>query len=180
MLYAFAFERVGVVVGDIYFVDPEPEPGQEGPEHGVRLEVRLMARPAHDGSIYASRPVVVDRPVWRADLLETVDGVPGSFDRTHHHPAMDGWEPGRRRFVRGLSADPLGWLEARLRDLPTLLDEAGVPTDAVHPDDAAQLAAAAPEIVDTTGRLLERVRAGELGAAPDDTDPDTLARTGWL
>jgi len=36
MLYAFGFERVGVVVGDLYFVNPRPAPGQEGAEHGVR------------------------------------------------------------------------------------------------------------------------------------------------
>jgi hypothetical protein len=52
VLYAYAFERVGVVLGDIYFVDPEPDPGQEGAEHGVRLEVRLVERrfvPGPDG-----------------------------------------------------------------------------------------------------------------------------------
>jgi len=185
VLYVFAFERVGVVLADIYFVDPEPDPGQEGAEHGVRLEVRLMSQPEQGGSVYASRPVLVDRPVWRADLLESVDGVAGSYDRTHHHPAMDGWEPGRRRFEPGMSADPLGWLEERLRDLPGLLASAGVPAAEVHPDDARQLSAAASEIVATTRRLLERVRAGELGTDPgsvagdSSTDP-TLVRTGWL
>ena len=39
MLQAFVFERVGVVVGDIYFLDPNPHPGQEGAEHGVRANV---------------------------------------------------------------------------------------------------------------------------------------------
>jgi hypothetical protein len=193
VLQAFAFERVGVVLGDIYFVDPEPDPGQEGAEHGVRLEVRLMAQPPHDGSVYASRPVLVDRPVWRVDLLETVDGTPGSYDRTHHHPAMHGWEPGARRFEKALSADPLGWLEARLRDLPGLLSEGELPADAVHPDDARQLADAAPRIVASAADLLERVRAGELGTPPehaadlDDAvrddpvrDDPVLVRTGWL
>ena len=185
MLHVVAFERVGVVLGDIYFVDPEPEAGQEGAEHGVRLEVRLMEQPERDGSIYASRPVLVDRPVWRADLLESVDGRPGSYDRTHHHPAMDGWEPGRRRFERDLSADPLAWLEAKLRDLPALLAAAGIPADAVHPDDARQLAAAAPEIVALAERLLRRVRAGELGMPPDsratgDTGDPGVVRTGGL
>ena len=44
MLYAFGFDRIGVVVGDLYFVNPDPAPGQEGPERGVRLEVRLLER----------------------------------------------------------------------------------------------------------------------------------------
>ena len=44
VLYAFGFERVGVVVGDLYFVDPNPREGQEGAEHGVRLELRVFGR----------------------------------------------------------------------------------------------------------------------------------------
>src|SRR5262249_40422250 len=85
MLYAWGFERVAVVAGDLYFLDPDPSPGQEGAERGVRLEVRLLERPPLTGSIYAAQPIVIDRPVWRADLLESVDGPAGSHDRTHHH-----------------------------------------------------------------------------------------------
>ncbi|HET7405935.1 MAG TPA: hypothetical protein VFJ21_02210 [Mycobacteriales bacterium] len=178
MLHVYGFERIGVAVSDLYFVNPDPEPGQEGAEHGVRLEVRLLEKQPLDGSIYASRPILVGRPVWRADLLESVAGKPGSHDRTHHHPTMRGWEPGKRKFERGLSADPLGWLESRLSDLDTLLDEAEISRDEAHPSDAAQLKAAAPEIVATARRLLERVRAGELAVAPDET-PES-ARMSWL
>ena len=48
MLYVFGFERTAVVLGDLYFVDPDPKiEGQESPEHGVRLEVRTdHPRPA--------------------------------------------------------------------------------------------------------------------------------------
>ncbi len=179
MLYVFGFERVGVVLGDIYFVDPNPAPGQEGAERGVRLEVRFIEEQEHEGSIYAARPILVREPVWRADLLESVDGTPGSFDRTHHHPLMRGWEPGRRRFERGLSQDPLGWVREQLCDLPGLLERAELPADSVHPDDARQMAAAADEIVAATRRLLERIRAGELAHAPAELT-DGLARTGWL
>lgn len=42
MIYAFGFERVGVVMGDLYFIDPDPLSGQEGAERGVRLEIRLL------------------------------------------------------------------------------------------------------------------------------------------
>ena len=52
MLYAFGFERVGVVVGDLYFVDPNPGKGQEGPVHGVRLELRVIGRGEPKGTIY--------------------------------------------------------------------------------------------------------------------------------
>ena len=37
MLYAFGFERVVVMVGDLYFVNPRLLAGQEGAERGVRL-----------------------------------------------------------------------------------------------------------------------------------------------
>src|SRR5262249_22149926 len=85
VLYAFGFERVGVVVGDLYFVDPNPGKGQEGPEHGVRVELRVLGRGELKGSIYSAQPIEVGEPIWRADLLESVTGQPGSFDRTHHH-----------------------------------------------------------------------------------------------
>src|SRR5437588_5253504 len=98
MLYAFGFERIGVVMSDLFFVDPDPGPGQEGAERGVRLEVRLLGRPPLTGSIYAAQPIVIDRPIWRADLLESVAGPVGSHDRTHHHPHFRGWEPGTRKY----------------------------------------------------------------------------------
>ena len=193
MLYAFGFERVGVLVGDLYFVDPQPGQGQEGPEHGVRLELRTLQRGALKGSIYSAQPIEVGRPIWRVDLLESVAGRPGSFDRTHHHPAFSGWDPRRRVFDRELSADPLGWLGEKLADLDGLLVSAGFPADTAGPDDVEGLRAAAPEIVDTTRRLLDKVRAGELGNPPRDNAPASapsgeagpgaepvLVRTGWL
>ena len=179
MLYAFGFGRIGVVVCDLYFVDPDPTPGQEGAERGVRLEVRMLDRGALHGSIYSAQPIAVDRPIWRADLLESVAGPPGSFDRTHHHPRFDGWEPGSRVFVEALSADPLGWLGARLTDLYTILAEAGVAAVEVAPADAADLRAAVPEIVEATASLLRRVHAGEL-ARPAHDQPLDNARAGWL
>jgi hypothetical protein len=183
MLYAWGFDRVGVVAGDLYFVDPDPGPGQEGPEHGVRLEVRLLERPPLSGSVYASQPIVIDRPAWRADLLETVDGEPGSHDRTHHHPRFRAWEPGKRQYDEALTADPLAWLEKQLADLPGLLAGADLPADSAGPGDAAQMARSAPQIVEAVRDLLARVRAGELGRAPV-SEPGEAASTGarvsWL
>jgi hypothetical protein len=194
MLYVFGFERVGVVVGDLYFVDPAPTKGQEGAEHGVRLELRLLERGELKGSIYSAQPIEVGRPVWRADFLESVDGKLGSFDRTHHHPVFSAWDPSRRVFARELSADPLGWLAGKLKDLDGLLAEAGFPADIAGPDDAQELRDVAPEIVDATRRLLDRVRAGELGNPPRADmvaagvgdrahraeDGSVLVRSGWL
>ena len=195
MLYAFGFERVGVVLGDLYFVDPKPSKGQEGAEHGVRLELRVLDRGALKGTIYSATPIDVGRPIWRVDLLESVDGKPGSFDRTHHHPVFHDWDPTSRVFARELSADPLGWLGGKLADLDGVLADAGFPADTAGPVDAADLRAAAPEIVDVARRLLEKVRDGELGIAPaaesaeSAAEPVTvpageaeapLVRAGWL
>ena len=193
MLYAFGFERVGVVAGDLYFVDPNPREGQEGAEHGVRLELRVLGRGELKETIYSAQPIEVGQPIWRADLLESVAGRPGSFDRTHHHPRFTGWNPGRRVFAAELSADPLGWLGTQLADLDLLLASAGVPAEVAGQSDAEDLRRAAPEIVAVTRRLLDKVRSGELGNPPGGevpaggAPPDgatagerALVRAGWL
>jgi len=193
VLYAFGFERVGVVVGDLYFVDPNPREGQEGAEHGVRLELRVFGRGELKGTIYSAQPIEVGQPIWRVDLLESVTGRPGSFDRTHHHPAFSGWNPGRRVYVKELSADPLGWLGAQLAELGAVLASAGVPAEVAGPSDAEDLRRAVPEIVDAARRLLDKVRSGELGNPPDGqasvpgaqpdatwADGSALVRAGWL
>ena len=64
MLYVFGFERTAVVLSDLYFVDPHPMPGQESPEHGVRLEVRQLSAGELAG-IHLLGPADRDR---RADL----------------------------------------------------------------------------------------------------------------
>src|SRR5215831_331914 len=186
VLYLFGFERTGVAVGDLYHLDPDPYPGQEGAERGVRLEVRLLERGPLPGSINSSQPIAVARPIWRADLLESVAGPAGSFDRTHYHPAMTGWEPGRRVFDRDLSAHPVEWVGARLASLETLLAEAGVPSDPADARDAEALRGCLAEIMDTVSRLLARVWNGELARPPAPADPAgptgelTAARLGWL
>jgi len=179
VLYAFGFDKIGVVMSDLYFVDPRPSPGQEGAERGVRLEVRLLERGELQGSIYSAQPISVGRPVWRADLLESVEGPMGSFDRTHHHPAFRGWEPGRRHFVEEMSAQPVEWVGQRLADLPGLLEAAGFDAGEVGSGDAEALAAAVPEITDALRRLLDRVHGGEL-ARPPAGEPVASARAGWL
>jgi hypothetical protein len=178
VLYVFGFESIGVVISDLYFVDPNPGEGQEGAERGVRLEVRMLERGELRGSIYSAQPIAVGRPLWRGDLLESVAGLPGSHDRTHHHPKFTGWEPGYRQFVEDLSLDPLGWVAARLGDLEALLAEAGVSPAEVHPRDATELREAVPEIIESVRRLLERVRAGEVARPP--AEEAVSARVGWL
>ncbi|HUZ54166.1 MAG TPA: hypothetical protein VMU94_16780 [Streptosporangiaceae bacterium] len=179
MLYAFGFERIGVLVSDLYFVDPRPAPGQEGAERGVRLEVRMLGQGDLKGSIYSARPIEVGEPVWRADLLEAADGPPGSLNRAHHHPAFNGWEPGQRVFDRGLSAGPVEWVGEQLSDLGALLDRAGVNTDGAFAADAESLRACVPQIKATVQGLLDRIKAGELATAPAGDEPES-ARVSWL
>lgn len=179
MLYAFGFERVGIVVGDLYFLNPRPLPGQEGAERGVRLELRLLQRGELQGSIYSAQPIAVDRPLWRVDLLESVDSPPGSLDRAHHHPRFQDWDPGGRVFVPELSTAPLEWLATELADLDAVLTRGGVPAGTAAPGDADALRQAAPEVLDVTRRLLARVAAGELGRPDGDRDLAS-ARIGWL
>jgi hypothetical protein len=179
MLYAFGFGRVGVLASDMYIVLPEPLPGQEGAERGVRLEVRLLERGGLRGSSYSAQPIEVGQPVWRADLLEAVDGPPGSLNRAHHHPAFSGWEPGRRVFDPDLSADPVQWVGEQLADLEGLLDRAGIPAAEWVAADAKALRECLPEIMDVVGRLLRKARDAESAAAPPG-EPAASARVGWL
>ena len=179
MLQVFGFDRIGVVLGDIYFIDPAPAKGQEGPEHGVRLEVRMLEPGELTGSIYSARPIGIAEPIWRADLLESADGPPGSLDRAHHHPNMRNWEPNGRVFDRDLSSDPVGFVGAMLSDLEGLLARAGIEVDVALAADARSLRTAVPEVQRALTSMLDQVKAGELGTAPDE-GVLTSARVSWL
>ena len=179
MLQLFGFERIGVVVGDLYFVDPDPTPGQEGAERGVRLEVRFLERHDLPGSIYSAQPITVGLPIWRADLLESVEGPFGSFDRTHHHPAFREWEPGHRVFDETMSADPIEYVGVRLRDIAGLCEGAGIDPSLVPDADGDELRRAVPDILATARRLLGDIAAGRL-AQPPSAEPLASARASWL
>jgi hypothetical protein len=179
MLQLFGFDRIGVVVGDIYFVDPRPRKGQEGPERGVRLEVRMLEPGELTGSIYSARPISIAEPLWRADLLESATSTPGSLDRAHHHPNMKDWEPGRRVFDRDLSTDPVGFVGAMLSDLEGLLERAGIELDPALAADAGKLREVVPDVQRAIASMLDQVKAGQLGTAPAGDDV-TSARLSWL
>lgn len=178
MFAAFGFETMGVVVGDMFFVDPTPNEGQETPERGVRLELRVVDRGEPQGSIYAGVPIAFTRPVWRVDLFESTKSPPGTLDRAHHHPRFNGWEPSSRNFVPELSADPMSWLANELAHPDAVLARAGIDPKGVSEAEKAGLAAAAPDIVAAVQRMLDGVRDGEL--APEPAEPVAAARTGWL
>jgi hypothetical protein len=179
MLQLFGFDRIGVVVGDLYFLDPVQKKGQEGAEHGVRLEVRILEPGELKGSIYSARPISIGAPVWRVDLLETVDGSPGSMNRAHHHPRMRDWEPCGRTFDAELSADPVRWVGKQLSDLEGLLERAGIDLDAALAADADSLRGAVPDVQRAVTTMLDQVKAGTLGSAPAGEEL-TGARISWL
>jgi hypothetical protein len=180
MLQIFGFEKIGVVFGDLYFHPAHGPEDEHGAEHGVRLEVRILEKGPAEGSESGSRRITAAEPIWRVDLLETVTGPPGSFDRTHHHPDMHNWNGGMRTDVPELQTDPVGWIGKALSDLDWLLAESDFGPEDVDPDDARQLREAVPEICDALANLLKRVHAGELGLAPAVEDATQLTRTGWM
>lgn len=166
MLCTFGFGTLAVSAEAIYFVDPNPKPGQEGPERGVRVELRLVRPEPHRGSVYAAQEYVLDRAVFRADFLESVERGPGSKDRMHYHPGMQDNEPDKRVFDKALTSDPMGWLAAQLADPIALLDAAGVPSAKDHEPSAEALRAQLPFVIDSISTLLAKVRNGDLANAP--------------
>jgi len=176
MLWTLAFDRVGVVMGDLYFVDPNLDQGDDGAERGVRLELRRFERDELKGSVYSAVPIRIDAPIWRVDMLETVDSTPGSLNRAHHHPRFHGWDPGMRVFVEELSADPISWIGKQFAEIEAVLAAAKV--DDVSPSDVESLRAAGPAIVAELERQLGEVAAGRAGLRPDDAGD--FVRQSWL
>lgn len=176
MLWSLAFERLGVVMGDLYFVDRTIDQGEGGAERGVRLELRIFERDELKGSVYSAVPIRIDRPVWRVDLLETAESAPGSLNRAHHHPRFHGWDPGPRVFDGQLSSAPVDWVGDRFADLDAVLADAGV--DDAGAADVEALRESAPVITAQLRLLLEQVAAGRAGLAPEETGD--FVRQSWL
>lgn len=178
MLWSLAFDRIGVVMSDLYFVDPAIDQGDGGAERGVRLELRTFERGELKGSAYSAVPIRVDQPIWRVDLLETVESEPGSLNRAHHHPRFHGWEPGRRVFVEELSASPLTWVRDRFEHIDGVLADAGIGASDLAVDEIDALRAAGSTVVAQLEYLLGEVAAGRAGVAHDQ--PDDFVRQSWL
>lgn len=178
MFWSLAFDRVGVAIADIYFVDPNLDQGAADAERGVRVELRRFVREEMRGSPYSAVPISVGEPLWRIDLLETTDSEPGSLNRAHHHPKFRGWEPSRRVFVEELSAKPVEWVRDRLEHIEEVLADAGV-DPAELGDDVGAIRAATPAVVAQLEHMLAEVAAGRAGLAPAETGGD-FVRQSWL
>ena len=180
MLWCLAFDRVGVVISDLYFVDPSIDQGEAGAERGVRLELRVFERDELKGKVYSAVPIRVDRPIWRIDLLETAESTPGSLNRAHHHPRFHGWDPGGRVFVEELSASPLTWVRDRFAGIEGVLADAHVDPSDLGPDDVECLRAAGPAVVAQLEVMLGEVAAGRAGLAPAAAAGGGFVRQSWL
>jgi hypothetical protein len=120
MQSCFLLDNVAIVIRHWYEVGPSDE------EHGTRVELRTIVRPAHIGSESAAQPVTLDQPLWRADIFDLIGEPPGNLSRAHFHPVFYGREPSSRQWEPRLCEDWAGWLTEQLIDLPATLSAAGI------------------------------------------------------
>jgi hypothetical protein len=153
MRQVFVFEKVAVIVA------PWHEPA-EPPERGARVEVRMLADEPKRGSQFAAERVVIDTPVFRADLFDQLDAPPGNLRSAHFHPHFDGIEPCDRHWEARIKSDPTGWLADELGDLPRLLQRGGVNGEdtASIARDSDALRAAIPAVTAAVETVWQMVR----------------------
>jgi hypothetical protein len=142
VLHAFVYNETAILVRHWFEISLK----DSHLEHGVRLELRLREPQPHRGTESAAQRIVADRPIWRADLFDRVDGRAGAFEAAHFHPRFSGVEPCERNWADEIKTTPWDWLHDQLSDIGAVAAAAGVPL----PDPAAdieQVRADAPEIV---------------------------------
>ena len=158
MMHAFVFEKVAVLVF------PWHEP-MEPAEQGARVEVRFLADEPRRGSPSAAQRVVIDQPVFRADLFDQLGQPAGNLRSAHFHPMFHGVEPCDRHWRDEIKRDPTAWLAAELDDLPALLARSGAQVaDAPWLDaDADAVRGAVPAVVAAVESTWASVRLEEAG-----------------
>jgi hypothetical protein len=158
MLHAFVFGKVAVLV----FPWREPV---DPPERGARVEVRMLADEPTRGSRSAAQRIVIDQPVFRADLFDQVGPPPGNLRSAHFHPTFDGVEPSDRHWPDAIKQNPTGWLAAELGDLPGMLERSGFGGDDTSwlDADTAALRDAVPDVVAAVEATWADVRREEAG-----------------
>ncbi|QYN36996.1 hypothetical protein K1T35_06985 [Pseudonocardia sp. DSM 110487] len=122
MQHAFLFDEVAVLVRHWFEIDL----ADSHLEHGARVELRMVDPQPRRGSESAAQKIVVDRPVWRADLFDRIDGTPGAFEAAHFHPHFDGVEPSDRHWADAVTATPWDWLATQLTDIAGVAATGGV------------------------------------------------------
>jgi hypothetical protein len=119
--FCFLLDNVAILARHWYEIGPDDQ------EHGARIELRSITRPAQIGSESAAQPVTLDMPLWRADIFDLIGEPPGNLSRAHYHPTFEGREPSSRQWDPALQRDWAGWLAAQLTNLPAVLAAAGAP-----------------------------------------------------
>jgi hypothetical protein len=152
---AWLFDSLSVTVAAVDFLDPELRFQPDARERGVRVEIRPTTSTHNGGTVYASPPISLEPAICRIDLLES---RPDAADRMHWHPTMRSGEPGDRTFDTALSADPIGWLGERLRDLHRLVGGTSVADAAGFGAEAGAVARVADEVIDAVCAGLESSR----------------------
>jgi hypothetical protein len=120
--HAFVYNEVAVLVRHWFEIDL----ADSHLEHGARVELRMLAPEPRRGSESAAQKVVVDQPVWRADLFDRLDGTPGAFEAAHFHPYFVGVEPCDRHWEDAVKTAPWDWLTTQLTDVASVVTAAGV------------------------------------------------------
>jgi hypothetical protein len=138
--HILALSRTAVVVRHWFEIDLD----DASVEHGVRIEVRELAAHPRRGSESAAQLVVVDRPLWRADLFDRLTDAPGTFGVAHYHPWFLGHEPCPRVWDAKLTADPWSWLGDQFTQLGA---EDGSALWPVDPADASEVSRLSASIV---------------------------------
>jgi hypothetical protein len=150
--------RSAVIVGPIaatteYWEETQADGTREA---GCRVQLRRVRetrppvpppQPRRDALFWS-----IEEPIWRADLFTTV-GSATAFDAAHYHPTFTGLVPCERVGDPAIEADPFGWIERRLADVPAMLAEAGH-TDLARELDPDALRQAMPAILATIRTTL--------------------------
>ena len=150
--------RSAVILGDLAVTTEYWEETQaDGTrETGCRVQLRLVRTvPAPVPPPVPRRDAVewhIERPIWRADLFTEVGGK-APYDAAHYHPTFDGLTPCERVSDSRIQPDPLGWITARLADIPAMLHEAGH-AERISDLDMADVRQAMPAIVAAIGATL--------------------------
>ena len=113
-------------------------------EHGSRIELRELVPQPRRGSESAAQLITVDRPLFRADLFDSLADEPGSYRVAHFHPEFSGNEPGPRVWDASLTASPWDWLHDQVESVGAVSSRPAWPLD---PADARELSSLADTVV---------------------------------
>jgi hypothetical protein len=154
VLHILTFSRSAVLIRHWFEINLD----DASMEHGARIEIRELAGHPHRGSESAAQLISADRPLWRADLFDRLDGDsdPGSFAAAHYHPQFTGDEPCARVWDPVLTAAPWDWLADQIAGLGAAPGRTGWSLD---PEDAAEISGLASTVV-TTARQFGPDRCG--------------------